>query len=83
VDKDRIIINRGTREGVSAGDEFIVGESEILRDPDTGEVLDEVLHERARIKVMQVNERTSVCSVVSGTAGQVVERMAIQYSSES
>jgi len=83
VDKDRITINRGSREGVSAGDEFIVGESEILRDPDTGEVLDEVLHERARIKVVSVSERTSVCNVVSGAADQVIVRMAIQYSSES
>src|SRR5207253_2762071 len=56
VDKDRIIVNRGSRDGVSAGTEFIVGESEILRDPDTGEVLDEVIHERARIKVLQVTE---------------------------
>lgn len=83
VDKDRIIVNRGTREGVAVGNEFIVGESEILRDPDTGEVLDEVIKERARIRVIQVNERTSVCSIVSGTVGQIVERMAIQYTSES
>ncbi|MBV9476829.1 MAG: hypothetical protein JO315_12215 [Acidobacteria bacterium] len=83
VDKDRIIVNRGSREGVSAGDEFIVGESEILRDPDTGEVLDEVVHERARIKVIQVNERTAVCTVVTGTANQIVERMGILYSNES
>ena len=83
VDKDRIIVNRGSREGVSVGDEFIVGESEILRDPDTGEVIDEVVHERARIKVVQVSERTSVCSVLSGSSGQIVERMTIQYGQES
>ncbi len=83
VDKDKIIVNRGSREGVSAGDEFIVGESELLRDPDTGEVLDEIVHERARIKVIQVTDRTAVCSVVSGTAQQIVERMGILYSNES
>ena len=83
VDKERIIVNRGTRDGVTVGTEFIVGESDILRDPDTGEVLDEVIHERARIKVVTVSERTSVCTVVSGAAGQVVERMAIQFSNES
>ena len=83
VDKERIIVNRGAREGVSAGDEFVVGESEVIRDPDTGEVIDEIIHERARIKVMQVSERTSVCSVVSGSIGQVVERMTIRYSSET
>jgi curli biogenesis system outer membrane secretion channel CsgG len=83
VDKDRIIVNRGSREGVTAGDEFIVGESELLRDPDTGEVLDEVVHERARIRVIQVNERTAVCTVVSGTVQQIVERMGVLYSNES
>ena len=36
---NEIIINRGSREGVMAGDDFVAGESEILRDPDTGEVL--------------------------------------------
>lgn len=82
VDKDKIIINRGSREGVSAGDEFVAGESEILRDPDTGEVLDEVLTERVRIKVVQLNDRTSVCSVVKGDTDGVVAGMAIQYSRE-
>ena len=71
-----------TREGVTNGDEFVAGESEILRDPDTGEVLDEVLTERARIKVVQLNDRTSVCSIVNGDAGEIVTGMAIQYSRE-
>lgn len=83
VDKDQIIVNRGSREGVSNGDEFIVGESELLRDPNTGEVLDEIVRERARIKVIKVNERTAVCSVVKGTAQQIVERMGVLYSNES
>lgn len=83
VDQERIIINRGGREGVSVGDEFVVGESEVLRDPDTGEVLDEIIRERARIKVLRVNDKTAVCSVVTGTIGQVVERMAVQHSNES
>jgi curli biogenesis system outer membrane secretion channel CsgG len=83
VDKDRVIVNRGSREGVAAGDEFIVGESEVLRDPDTGEVIDEVVHERARVRVAQVSERTAVCSVVGGAIGQIVERMAIQYKGEN
>ncbi|MDQ3282189.1 MAG: hypothetical protein M3Q69_12340 [Acidobacteriota bacterium] len=79
VDKERVIVNRGSREGVSSGDEFIVGESEILRDPDTGEVLDEFVKERARLKVVQVGDKTAICSVVSGSIGQIVERMTIRY----
>lgn len=76
---NRIIINRGTREGIISGDEFIAGESEVLRDPDTGEVLDEIVTERVRIKVVQVGERTATCSVVNGDVGQVVAGMGIQY----
>jgi hypothetical protein len=79
VDRGQIIINRGSREGVSAGDEFVVGESEVLRDPDTGELLDEVIRERARIRVVKLNDRTSYCTVASGDAGQIVTGMAIQY----
>jgi curli biogenesis system outer membrane secretion channel CsgG len=79
----RIIINRGSREGVTVGDEFLAGESEILRDPDTGEFLDEVIHERARIRVERLTDRTSICSVVGGgDVRQIVTGMAIQYRSE-
>lgn len=83
VDQNGILVNRGSREGVAAGDEFIVGESEILRDPDTGEVIDELVNERARIKVSQVNERTSICVLVKGELDQIVERMAIKYANRS
>jgi curli biogenesis system outer membrane secretion channel CsgG len=83
VDKGKITINRGSREGVTAEDEFIAGESEILRDPDTGEFLEEVLNERARIKVVQLNDRTAVCTVVNGEPGHIVTGMAIQYSREN
>lgn len=79
----RIIINRGSREGVTVGDEFIAGESEVLRDPDTGEFLNEVLHERARIRVERLTDRTSTCSIVGGgDAKQVITGMAVQYRSE-
>ena len=77
-----VIINRGSREGVAPGDEFIAGESEILRDPDTGELLDEVVHERARIRVEQSNDRTSTCSIVSGDKRQLVVGMAVRYRGE-
>jgi len=75
---DKVYINRGSREGVSAGDEFIVGESEHLMDPDTGEELDELVRERARLRVLQVQERTSVCSVISGNPGLVITGMGVR-----
>jgi curli biogenesis system outer membrane secretion channel CsgG len=83
VGKDHVIVNRGLREGVSVGDEFIVGDLDVLRDPDTGEVIEALIHERARVKVVRLTDRTAVCSIVSGTASQIVERMAIKYTSES
>ena len=44
-------MNRGTREGVAAGQEFVVGTAEVIRDPDTGEVLDSSVEDVARLKV--------------------------------
>ncbi len=82
VDGDRVLLNRGTREGVAVGDVFVVGESEIISDPDTGETLDEVVQERARVKVTGVNERTSTCSVVGGNGNQIVQGMGVQPARE-
>ncbi|MDX2435483.1 MAG: CsgG/HfaB family protein [Acidobacteriota bacterium] len=73
----KVYINRGSREGVSVGDTFSVGEVEILRDPDTGEVLDESMTEFARLKVDQVKEKLSICTVTSGDAGRVAKGMTI------
>jgi curli biogenesis system outer membrane secretion channel CsgG len=73
----KVYINRGSREGVSVGDSFSVGEVEILRDPDTGEVLDESMTEFARIKVDQVKEKLSICSVASGDAGRIAKGMKV------
>jgi len=73
----KVYINRGSREGVATGDTFSVGEVEILRDPDTGEVLDESMTEFAHLKVDQVKEKLSICSVTSGDAGRVAKGMTI------
>jgi curli biogenesis system outer membrane secretion channel CsgG len=73
----KVYVNRGTREGVSVGQHFSVGEVEVLRDPDTGEVLDESMTEFARLKVDQVKEKLSICSVVSGDASAVSKGMTI------
>jgi curli biogenesis system outer membrane secretion channel CsgG len=61
-----VYINRGTREGVAAGQIFKVGTSEILRDPATGETLDVAFTEKGRIKVNNAKEKISICSIVSG-----------------
>ncbi|MBD3858017.1 MAG: hypothetical protein IFK92_16115 [Acidobacteria bacterium] len=74
---DKVYVNRGTREGVVVGQAFTVGEVEVLRDPDTGEVLDESMTEVARLTVSQVKEKLSICDVTSGDAAAVGKGMTI------
>ena len=73
----KVYVNRGEREGISPGQAFTVGEVEVLRDPDTGEVLDEFMTEIATLKVDTVKEKLSICSVTSGDASSVDKGMAV------
>jgi hypothetical protein len=74
---DKIYINRGTREGVDVGHSFVVGKAEVLRDPDTGEVLDKSVETIAKIKVTKVKEKLSICEVTEG--GGIKKGMSIMY----
>jgi curli biogenesis system outer membrane secretion channel CsgG len=74
---EQIYVNRGTREGVAAGQEFVVGTANVIRDPDTGEVLDSSVEEVARLKVASVKEKLSICDVVSGKAASVQKGMRV------
>ncbi|HEY4301412.1 MAG TPA: CsgG/HfaB family protein, partial [Candidatus Didemnitutus sp.] len=60
----QVYFNRGSREGVTPGQIFKVGASEVLRDPGTGEVLDNSFTEKAQIRVDTVKEKISICSIV-------------------
>lgn len=62
----KIIINRGTREGVTVGSTFKVGRAEEIRDPDTGELLDQDIVTTGTIQVTEVKEKLSYCKKVSG-----------------
>ena len=64
---DKVYINRGKREGVSVGQTFDVGTSEVLRDPDTGEVLDESLEKAGTIQVVKVKKKISICKINQGS----------------
>jgi curli biogenesis system outer membrane secretion channel CsgG len=72
-----IYLNRGTREGINGGQEFIVGSAEVLRDPTTGEVLDEMVTETARIRVVSVKEKISICEVISGNPDSIQQGMRV------
>jgi len=74
---NKVYVNRGAREGVSVGQTFTVGEVEVLRDPATGEVLDESMTEVARLKVSQVKEKLSIAEVTSGDVSAVAKGMTI------
>ncbi len=73
---DKVIINRGAREGVEPGRVFRVGGVEELVDPDTGEVLDSEMTQVATIKVNKVKEKIAYCSFVDG-AGKVTKGMTV------
>ena len=64
---DMVYVNRGEREGISTGQIFTVGKSEVLRDPDTGEVLDYSLDTIGTVKVIKVKPKISICKVASGS----------------
>ncbi len=65
---DKIIVNRGSREGVQIGTKFRVGSVEELVDPDTGEVLDSEMTQVGTIIVNKVKEKIAYCSAVTGKA---------------
>lgn len=77
VKDDKVYINRGTREGVSAGQAFAVGEVEVIRDPDTGEILDEDLTEICTLQASEVKEKLTICSVTGGDASAVEKGMRV------
>jgi len=67
VKEGRIIINRGTREGVQVGSRFKVGSVEELVDPDTGEVLDSEMTQIGTIVVTEAKEKIAYCAAESGS----------------
>ena len=73
----KVYINRGNREGVTVGQTFVVGTVEVIRDPDTGEVLDEDLTEIARLRAEKVKEKLTICSLLSGKVGSIKKGMAV------
>ena len=63
---DKLVINRGTREGVAVGQKFQVGSSEELVDPDTGEVLDVEMKTLGTTEVTEAKEKIAYCTPVAG-----------------
>lgn len=66
VKESKVYLNRGSREGVSAGQTFTVGELERLTDPDTGELLDVTVNEVGTVRVEQVKDKISIAQATEG-----------------
>lgn len=66
--ESRLVINRGTREGVAPGMAFQVGSVEELVDPDTGEVLDVELTTVGTVTVTEAKEKIAYCTPLAGAA---------------
>ena len=66
VTDSKIVINRGTREGVAVGQKFDVGTSEDLVDPDTGEVLDSEMKTVGAVEVTEAKEKIAYCTALAG-----------------
>jgi len=64
---NQIYFNRGQREGVVPGQVYKVGTSEVVRDPGTGDVLDNRFTEKAQIRVDSVKEKVATCSLIIGS----------------
>ena len=66
VKPDKLIINRGTREGVEVGMKFDVGKVEEVVDEDTGEVLDSELTKIGTVTVTEVKEKICYTTPLEG-----------------
>ena len=66
VKSDKLLINRGTREGVEVGMKFDVGKVEEIVDEDTGEVLDSEMTKIGTVTVTEVKEKISYTTPLEG-----------------
>lgn len=64
--EDKLVINRGTREGVAVGQKFQIGKSEELVDEDTGEVLDVEMTTLGTVEVTEAKEKIAYCTPLGG-----------------
>lgn len=77
VEGGSVYVNRGTREGVTSGQTFVVGSETVIRDPDTGEELDRTVEQVAQLRCDTVKEKLSICAVTSGDSAAVERGMAV------
>ncbi|HEX4487941.1 MAG TPA: FlgT C-terminal domain-containing protein, partial [Terriglobales bacterium] len=68
VDGGQIVLNVGGKSGVKVGDELNVERvTKEIKDPSTGQVLRRMATQVGVVKVTDVDDVSSVCTVVSGS----------------
>lgn len=72
----RVLINRGSREGVAVGQVFTVGVAEDLIDEDTGERLDREMKPAGKIEITEVKEKIAYAKPLDGT-GSIQKGMSV------
>ncbi len=65
---DKLIINRGTRDGVAVGMKFDIGKVEEVVDDDTGEVIDSEMTKLGTVTVTSVKEKVAYTTPLEGAA---------------
>jgi hypothetical protein len=63
---------------VAEGQTFNVGKLEVMRDPGTGEVLDQEIEISGKIKVSKVKEKLAICEVTQGNVKQGMTVMLLE-----
>ena len=63
---DKLVVNRGTREGVAVGMKFDVGKVDEVVDEDTGEVIDKDMKKIGTVTVTSVKEKVSYTTPLAG-----------------
>ena len=66
VKPDKLLINRGSREGVAVGMKFDIGKVEEIVDEDTGEVLDSEMTKIGTVVVTEAKEKISYTTPLEG-----------------
>src|SRR6185369_12534885 len=65
---NQIVLNVGGKAGVKVGDQFSVERvSQEIKDPATGKVIRRLSSSIGVLKVVDVDDQSSVCEIVSGT----------------
>jgi curli biogenesis system outer membrane secretion channel CsgG len=72
VDGDQVVLNVGAKTGIKVGDELSIERvSKEIKDPATGQVLRRLSSQIGVVKVTDVDEVSSVCTVLSGKGFKV------------